>query len=79
MTYTLSPPLLDKLRGEAIEVYPLGSLIRRDAGTIEGATPVVVVRTSTGALGCAVDELPVRAQIVLFAISVGGGPRGWPE
>ncbi len=29
---------------EAVEVYPLGSLIRREAGTIDGATPVVVVR-----------------------------------
>ena len=72
---------------EAIEVYPLGSLIRRDAGTIEGATPVVVVRTSTGALGCAVDELLGRQEIVIKSLgglkpyerSVFGGATIDPE
>lgn len=72
---------------EAIEVYPLGSLIRRDAGTIDGATPVVVVRTSTGALGCAVDELLGRQEIVIKSLgglkpyerSVFGGATIDPE
>lgn len=72
---------------EAIEVYPLGSLIRREAGIIEGATPVVVVRTSTGALGCAVDELLGRQEIVIKSLgalkpydrSVFGGATIDPE
>ena len=34
---------------EAIEVFPLEGLIRREAGAIEGSKPVVMVRTSTGA------------------------------
>lgn len=72
---------------EAVEVYPLGSLIRREAGTIDGATPVVVVRTSTGALGCAVDELLGRQEIVIKSLgglkpyerSVFGGATIDPE
>jgi chemosensory pili system protein ChpA (sensor histidine kinase/response regulator) len=72
---------------EAIEVYPLGSLIRREAGIIEGSKPVVVVRTSTGALGCAVDELLGRQEIVikslgsiqLYERSVFGGATIDPE
>ncbi len=72
---------------EAIEVYPLGSLIRREAGTIAEATPVVVVRTSTGALGCAVDELLGRQEIVIKSLgglkpyerSVFGGATIDPE
>ncbi len=72
---------------EAIEVYPLGSLIRRDTGRIDGATPVVVVRTSTGALGCGVDELLGRQEIVIKSLgslkpyerSVFGGATIDPE
>ncbi|MBA2486139.1 MAG: Hpt domain-containing protein [Nitrospira sp.] len=72
---------------EAIEVYPLGSLIRRESGIIEGSKPVVVVRTSTGALGCAVDELLGRQEIVIKSLgalkpyerSVFGGATIDPE
>lgn len=72
---------------EAIEVYPLGSLIRRESGTIDGSTPVVVVRTSTGSLGCAVDELLGRQEIVIKSLgslkpyerSVFGGATIDPE
>ena len=72
---------------EAIEVYPLGSLIRREAGTTDDASPVVIVRTSTGALGCAVDELLGRQEIVIKSLgglkpyerSVFGGATIDPE
>ncbi len=72
---------------EAIEVYPLGSLIRREAGTEDAGSPVVVVRTSTGALGCAVDELLGRQEIVIKSLgglkpyerSVFGGATIDPE
>jgi chemosensory pili system protein ChpA (sensor histidine kinase/response regulator) len=72
---------------EAIEVYPLESLIRREAGTTDEASPVVIVRTSTGALGCAVDELLGRQEIVIKSLgglkpyerSVFGGATIDPE
>jgi len=72
---------------EAIEVHPLASLIRREAGTIQGVSPVVVVRTSTGVLGCAVDELLGRQEIVIKSLgglkpyerSVFGGATIDPE
>ena len=72
---------------EAIEVYPLGSLIRREAGMVEDSRPVVVVRTSTGGLGCAVDELLGRQEIVIKSLgalkpyerSVFGGATIDPE
>jgi chemosensory pili system protein ChpA (sensor histidine kinase/response regulator) len=72
---------------EAIEVYPLANLIRREPGIIDGSKPVVVVRTSTGALGCAVDELLGRQEIVIKSLgslkpyerSVFGGATIDPE
>ncbi|HNL87826.1 MAG TPA: Hpt domain-containing protein [Nitrospira sp.] len=72
---------------EAIEVYPLASLIRREAGIIDGVSPVVIVRTSTGVLGCAVDELLGRQEIVIKSLgglkpyerSVFGGATIDPE
>ena len=72
---------------EAIEVFPLGSLIRRESGILEGAKPVVIMRTSTGALGCAVDELLGRQEIVIKSLgalkpyerSVFGGATIDPE
>jgi chemosensory pili system protein ChpA (sensor histidine kinase/response regulator) len=72
---------------EAIEVFPLGSLIRRESGVLEGSKPVVIVRTSTGALGCAVDELLGRQEIVIKSLgalkpyerSVFGGATIDPE
>ncbi len=76
-----------QLGDEAVEVFPLASLIRREGGTINGAKPVVVVRTSTGALGCAVDELLGRQEIVIKSLgalrpyerSVFGGATIDPE
>ncbi len=72
---------------EAIEVFPLKSLIRRESGSIDGSKPVVIVRTSTGALGCAVDELLGRQEIVIKSLgalkpyerSVFGGATIDPE
>ena len=64
----------------------MGSLIRRESA-LEGAKPVVIVRTSTGALGCAVDELLGRQEIVIKSLgalkpyerSVFGGATIDPE
>ena len=72
---------------EAIEVYPLARLIRREPGSIDGVSPVVIVRTSTGVLGCAVDELLGRQEIVIKSLgglkpydrSVFGGATIDPE
>ncbi|WHZ21381.1 MAG: Signal transduction histidine kinase CheA [Nitrospira sp.] len=72
---------------EAIEVFPLGALIRRESGLVDRSTPVVVVRTSAGPLGCAVDELLGRQEIVIKSLgalkpyerSVFGGATIDPE
>jgi chemosensory pili system protein ChpA (sensor histidine kinase/response regulator) len=53
---------------EAIEVHPLAQLLRRAAGPVEQATPIVIVRTATGPLGCAVDELLGRQEIVIKSL-----------
>ncbi|MGQ0812656.1 MAG: hybrid sensor histidine kinase/response regulator [Nitrospiraceae bacterium] len=50
---------------EAIEVQPLRALLRRESGLVEGRTPIVIVRTATGPLGLAVDELLGRQEIVI--------------
>ncbi|WP_447603601.1 Hpt domain-containing protein [Nitrospira sp. Nam80] len=73
--------------GEAIEVHPLAELLRRATGLVDQATPVVIVRTATGPLGCAVDELLGRQEIVIkslgalkpFERSVFGGATIDPE
>jgi chemosensory pili system protein ChpA (sensor histidine kinase/response regulator) len=78
---------LVQIGDEAIEVYPLADLIRRDTGIVDGSMPIVVVRTSTGPLGCAVDELLGRQEIVIkslgslkpFERSVFGGATIDPE
>jgi chemosensory pili system protein ChpA (sensor histidine kinase/response regulator) len=72
---------------EAIEVHPLSQLLRRAAGVVEQATPIVIVKTPTGPLGCAVDELLGRQEIVIkslgtlkpFQRSVFGGATIDPE
>jgi chemosensory pili system protein ChpA (sensor histidine kinase/response regulator) len=72
---------------EAIEVHPLAQLLRRAAGVVEQATPIVIVKTPTGPLGCAVDELLGRQEIVIkslgalkpFERSVFGGATIDPE
>ena len=53
---------------EAIEVHPLAQLLRRASGPVEQATPIVIVRTATGPLGCAVDELLGRQEIVIKSL-----------
>jgi chemosensory pili system protein ChpA (sensor histidine kinase/response regulator) len=72
---------------EAIEVHPLAELLRRETGLVDQATPVVIIRTATGPLGCAVDELLGRQEIVIkslgplkpFERSVFGGATIDPE
>lgn len=72
---------------EAIEVHPLVELLRRATGLVEQTTPIVIVRTATGPLGCAVDELLGRQEIVIkslgalkpFERSVFGGATIDPE
>jgi chemosensory pili system protein ChpA (sensor histidine kinase/response regulator) len=72
---------------EAIEVHPLSQLLRRSTGAVEQATPIVIVKTPTGPLGCAVDELLGRQEIVIkslgalkpFERSVFGGATIDPE
>jgi chemosensory pili system protein ChpA (sensor histidine kinase/response regulator) len=72
---------------EAIEVHPLARLLRRATGAIEQATPIVIVKTPTGPLGCGVDELLGRQEIVIkslgplkpFERSVFGGATIDPE
>jgi chemosensory pili system protein ChpA (sensor histidine kinase/response regulator) len=72
---------------EAIEVHPLVQLLRRATGVVEQSTPIVIVKTPTGPLGCAVDELLGRQEIVIkslgalkpFERSVFGGATIDPE
>ncbi|HET7910074.1 MAG TPA: Hpt domain-containing protein [Nitrospira sp.] len=54
---------------EAIDVQPLQQLVyRTGAGRVEGGKPVVIVRTGTGPIGLAVDELLGRQEIVIKPI-----------
>jgi chemosensory pili system protein ChpA (sensor histidine kinase/response regulator) len=72
---------------EAIEVHPLAQLLRGSDGLVEQAMPVVIVKTPGGPLGCAVDELLGRQEIVIkplgalkpFERSVFGGATIDPE
>lgn len=50
---------------EAIDLYPLRHLLRRETGPIDIRMPVVIVRTQTGPVGLAVDELLGRQEIVI--------------
>lgn len=76
-----------QLGEEAIDVCPLDKLLRREAGIADHGKSVVIVRTSTGPLGCAVDELLGRQEIVikslgrlkLFERAVFGGAAIDPE
>ena len=51
----------------AIEVYPLASLIRREAGIIDGC-PRCDRADLHQVLGCAVDELLGRREIVIKSL-----------
>lgn len=53
---------------EAIDLYSLRHLLRRENGTVDMAMPVVVVRTVTGPIGLAVDELLGRQEIVIKSL-----------
>ena len=56
------------LGDEAIEVHPLQELLHGNGGTIENGKPIVIVRTSVGPFGLAVDELLGRQEIVIKPI-----------
>ncbi|ALA58267.1 Hpt domain-containing protein [Nitrospira moscoviensis] len=72
---------------EAIEVYSLRHLLRREPGPVDIAMPIVIVRTVTGPVGVAVDELLGRQEIVIKSLgslkplerSVFGGATIDPE
>jgi chemosensory pili system protein ChpA (sensor histidine kinase/response regulator) len=54
---------------EAIDVQPLDQLMyRHGSGRVEIGKPVVIVRTGTGPIGLAVDELLGRQEIVIKPI-----------
>ncbi|MEK7337487.1 MAG: ATP-binding protein, partial [Nitrospirota bacterium] len=48
---------------EAIDLYSLRHLLRRESGMVDISMPVVVVRTVSGPIGLAVDELLGRQEI----------------
>jgi len=76
-----------QLADESIEVQSLFHMLRQEAGTVDWTMPIVVVRTSTGPLGLAVDELLGRQEIVIKSLgglkplmhSVFGGATIDPE
>lgn len=53
---------------EAIDLYSLRHLLRRESGTVDISMPVVVVRTVSGPIGLAVDELLGRQEIVIKSL-----------
>ena len=53
---------------EAIDVRSFALLLGQDQQPSDGPLPVVIVRTSTGAIGLAVDELLGRQEIVIKAL-----------
>lgn len=53
---------------EAVDLYSLRHLLRRECGPIDIAMPVVVVRTVSGPIGLAVDELLGRQEIVIKSL-----------
>ena len=53
------------VQGELVEVHSLWHILRREAGPVKGAMPVVIVRTSAGVLGLVVDEVLGRQEIVV--------------
>ncbi len=53
---------------ETIDLYSLRHLLRREIGTVDIAMPVVVVRTVSGPIGLAVDELLGRQEIVIKSL-----------
>jgi chemosensory pili system protein ChpA (sensor histidine kinase/response regulator) len=53
------------VQSELVEVHSLRHILRREAGPVKGVMPVVIVRTSGGALGLVVDEILGRQEIVV--------------
>ena len=53
---------------ETIDLYSLRHLLRREIGSVDTSMPVVVVRTVSGPIGLAVDELLGRQEIVIKAL-----------
>ncbi|MCS6293114.1 MAG: hybrid sensor histidine kinase/response regulator [Nitrospira sp.] len=53
---------------EAIDLYSLRHLLRRESGIVDSSMPVVVVRTVSGPIGLAVDELLGRQEIVIKSL-----------
>jgi len=53
---------------EAIDLYSLRHLLRRESGMVDVSMPVVVVRTVSGPIGLSVDELLGRQEIVIKSL-----------
>lgn len=53
------------VQDELVEVHSLRHILRRESRPVRGAMPVVIVRTSAGILGLAVDEILGRQEIVV--------------
>jgi len=49
----------------AVDLYSLRHLLRGEVGTVDSSMPVVIVRTVSGPVGLAVDELLGRQEIVI--------------
>ncbi|MBH0186317.1 MAG: hybrid sensor histidine kinase/response regulator [Nitrospira sp.] len=56
------------VQDELVEVHSLRHILRRESGSVKGSMPVVIVRTSAGVLGLAVDEVLGRQEIVIKAL-----------
>ncbi|MEW6544986.1 MAG: Hpt domain-containing protein [Nitrospirota bacterium] len=57
-----------QLEDEAVEVKRLAALLQAESRGADGPMPVVVVRTATGAVGLAVEELLGRQEIVVKSL-----------
>lgn len=53
------------VQDELVEVHSLRHILRRESRPVKGAVPIVIVRTSAGVLGLAVDEILGRQEIVV--------------
>ncbi|MER3422216.1 MAG: hypothetical protein C4293_02255 [Nitrospiraceae bacterium] len=57
-----------QVEDEAVEVQPLGQLLGIESSVRPDQTPIVILRTATGIVGVAVDELLGRQEIVIKAL-----------
>ena len=67
LEYTEGRTLL-RMEEEVIEVQSLRRVLYREQNAVNGEMPIVIVRTASGALGLAVDELLGRQEIVIKAL-----------